>query len=175
MWGTGPPGQPMSPTTITQLFTYRLGPAVALFLLLSAALHLLVASPWGFPRYCADLAAGRNRFRWIEYSLSASLMIVLIAGISCITDIAALFVLFNCFAVTQWLQYRGLGMWADYLRGERTWEAASRRTRSSSPGRPVAFRGIDLSTGIYAAFAEDHQVTASESLAPERDGAPPVS
>lgn len=32
-----------------------------------------------------------------------------------------LFVLFNCFAVTQWLQYRGRGKWSDYLRGERTY------------------------------------------------------
>jgi hypothetical protein len=33
----------------------------------------------------------------------------------------SLFVLFNCFAVTQWLQYRAKGRWADYLHGERTY------------------------------------------------------
>jgi hypothetical protein len=32
-----------------------------------------------------------------------------------------LFVLFNCFAVTQLLQYRGRGKWSDYLRGEHTY------------------------------------------------------
>jgi hypothetical protein len=33
--------------------------------------------------------------------------------------VASLFILFNCFAIVQWLQYRGKGKWADYLHGER--------------------------------------------------------
>lgn len=189
VFATGPPGQPVTSPTVTELFSYRLGPAVALFSLLSAAFHFVVASPWGFPRYCDELRAGRNRFRWTEYALSSSLMIVLIAGITGITDVAALlalfgvnasmilfgwlmetktarrpatdwtpflfgcvagafpwvavliylvgaggdvpgfvygifvslFVLFNCFAITQWLQYRALGRWSDYLHGERVY------------------------------------------------------
>ena len=32
-----------------------------------------------------------------------------------------LFILFNCFAINQWLQYRGKGKWADYLYGERVY------------------------------------------------------
>ena len=32
-----------------------------------------------------------------------------------------IFVLFNCFAVNQWLQYRGNGRWTDYLHGERVY------------------------------------------------------
>jgi hypothetical protein len=32
-----------------------------------------------------------------------------------------IFVAFNCFAVNQWLQYRGRGRWADYLFGERVY------------------------------------------------------
>lgn len=189
VWGTGPPGQPESAPAIDVLFSYRLGPAVALFLLLSAGFHVLVASPWGWPRYQRELAVGQNRFRWVEYSISASLMIVLIAGVSGMTDVVALlglfgvnasmilfgwlmettsepgpetdwtpfvfgclagaipwigvgiyiigagsdvpnfvygifvtlFILFNCFAVNQWLQYRARGRWADYLHGERTY------------------------------------------------------
>ena len=31
----------------------------------------------------------------------------------------SIFVLFNCFAVNQLLQYRAIGRWADYLFGER--------------------------------------------------------
>ena len=31
----------------------------------------------------------------------------------------SIFVLFNCFAVNQLLQYRGTGRWADYVFGER--------------------------------------------------------
>ena len=28
---------------------------------------------------------------------------------------------FNCFAVNQWLQYRRVGRWSDYLFGEKTY------------------------------------------------------
>ena len=33
----------------------------------------------------------------------------------------SLFVLFNCFAVNQWLQYKQVGKWNDYLIGERAY------------------------------------------------------
>lgn len=89
-FGNGPPGQPSGPLVIQKLFSYRIGLAVFAFLALSAFFHLLVASPWGYPRYRRELAASRNRFRWVEYSLSATLMIVLIAGTVGITDAAAL-------------------------------------------------------------------------------------
>jgi hypothetical protein len=93
-FATGPPGQPLEAVELETLLRYRLGPAVALFLFLSAVFHLIVASPWGFPAYRAELARGQNRFRWVEYSLSASLMIVIIAGLVGITDVAALLALF---------------------------------------------------------------------------------
>ena len=32
--------------------------------------------------------------------------------------LVTIFVLFNCFAVNQWLQYRRVGPWSDYLFGE---------------------------------------------------------
>ena len=35
--------------------------------------------------------------------------------------VASLFVLFNCFALVQWKQYRAKGKWANYLLGERTY------------------------------------------------------
>lgn len=94
-FASGPPGEPLSPDRLELLFDYTVGPAVALFSLLSAGFHLLVASPWGWPRYGAELRQGQNRFRWVEYSLSASLMIVLIAGLTGITDVAALLALFG--------------------------------------------------------------------------------
>ena len=49
----------------------------------------------GFRRYVDELARHRNRFRWVEYSVSASLMIVIIAGLTGITDVAALIALFG--------------------------------------------------------------------------------
>ena len=94
-FGNGPPGQPRGPLELEGLFSYRIGWAVAAFLLLSAGFHGLVASGWGFARYEREIQAARNRFRWFEYSLSASVMIVLIAGTVGITDVAALLALFG--------------------------------------------------------------------------------
>ena len=89
-FGNGPPGQPTGPLVIEKLFSYPIGIGVFLFLLLSAYFHFLVAIPWGFTRYRSELLAKRNRFRWVEYSMSATIMIVLIAGTVGITDVAAL-------------------------------------------------------------------------------------
>lgn len=94
-FANGPPGQPRGPLQLETLFSYRIGWAVAAFLLLSATFHGLVASGWGFRRYGREIHASRNRFRWVEYSLSASVMIVLIAGTVGITDVAALLALFG--------------------------------------------------------------------------------
>jgi hypothetical protein len=88
----GPPGTPVGqPTT---LFDVSVAWGVALFLFLSAAFHWLVAAPGVFGRYVAGLEAGHNYFRWAEYSLSSSVMIVLIAMLTGISDIAALIGLF---------------------------------------------------------------------------------
>ena len=87
----GPPG---TPATTEELFTLPLGPAVAAFLFLSAVAHFVVAGP-GWGKYRRDLAAHRNEQRWIEYSLSSSLMIVLIAMITGIADVAGLVALFG--------------------------------------------------------------------------------
>jgi hypothetical protein len=88
----GPPGTVGSrPTT---LFEVSVAAGVAIFLLLSAAFHWLVAAPGVFERYRAGLAAEHNYFRWAEYSLSSSVMIVLIAMLTGISDIAALIAIF---------------------------------------------------------------------------------
>ena len=83
----GPPG---TAPERAQWFTVRLGPAVALFLLLAAIDHLLMAAPGVNRWYNGMLARERNDARWIEYSVSASLMIVLIAMITGVDDLAAL-------------------------------------------------------------------------------------
>ncbi len=90
---TGPPGSGET-TAPDRLFEVPFGPAVAAFLLLAAIDHLLVAGParrW----YERNLAAGVNPARWYEYSISASLMIVLIAMLAGIWDLAALIALFG--------------------------------------------------------------------------------
>ena len=184
---SGAPGSAVGPPTT--LFSVSIAWGVALFLLLSAAAHWIVASGPVFGWYRYNLAHNRNYARWIEYSLSSSVMIVLIAMITGISDVAALvaifgvnasmilfgllqeryeepgggllpfwlgciagvvpwiaigiylaspgsaeeppafvyaifvslFLFFNCFAVTQWLQYRRVGKWRDYLYGESTY------------------------------------------------------
>jgi len=88
----GPPGTaPGAPTT---LFDVSVAWGVALFLLLSAGFHGLVALPRLFGRYTAGLMDRHNFFRWAEYSLSSSVMIVLIALLTGISDIAALIGIF---------------------------------------------------------------------------------
>jgi hypothetical protein len=84
----GPPGT--APPAITRLFDVRLGWGVALFLLLSAAAHVLIAAPGINRWYRRHLVDGRNYARWIEYSLSSSVMIILIAMLTGISDVAAL-------------------------------------------------------------------------------------
>lgn len=185
-WG----GQP-GPSTSRQphvFFNLSFAGGVAAFFLLSAVAHLLIAGPL-WERYGNQLRLGRNPYRWIEYSVSASIMLVLIAMLTGVSDIAALiaiagvnaamiafgwvqeryeqpggsllpfwlgcgagvvpwvaigiyllspgadqhapgfvygiyvsiFIFFNAFAVNQWLQYRKVGRWADYLVGERAY------------------------------------------------------
>lgn len=84
---TGPPG-----TTPSQeaWFDIPLGYAVAAFLMLAAIDHLLMTVPGINRWYTGMIANERNDARWIEYSVSASLMIVLIAMITGVTDIGAL-------------------------------------------------------------------------------------
>jgi Heliorhodopsin len=86
----GPPGTPVSEATLLSVFEVPLAAATASFLFLSAFFHFLIASPWGFRRYVEELSKGRNRFRWVEYSLSSTLMILLICLVTGITDLAAL-------------------------------------------------------------------------------------
>ena len=102
---SGPPGTTYAdPVT---LFNTKVGLAVAIFLALSALAHFLVASPSFFSRYSEGLLAKHNYFRWVEYSISSSVMIVLIAQICGITEVTALLAIFGVNAsmiLFGWLQ-----------------------------------------------------------------------
>lgn len=89
----GPPGQ--DAPELTTIFDLPIGPAVAAFVFLSALAHFTLILPGVFNWYTANLERTRNDARWIEYSLSASLMIVLIAMLTGISDVAALIALFG--------------------------------------------------------------------------------
>ena len=82
----GPPGTPVPAPEA--LFDVRIGAAIAVFLGLAALDHLLTATVFRGV-YERDLRRGINRFRWVEYSFSATLMIVLIGFYSGITSINA--------------------------------------------------------------------------------------
>jgi Heliorhodopsin len=77
-----------------QAGSLRLGPMVALFLLLSGIALLLIAAPRINDWYNRNLLKGANYGRWIEYSITASLMIVVIAMLSGIYDLSTLILLF---------------------------------------------------------------------------------
>jgi len=186
----GPPGTPLADPVV--LFDSRIAWGVALFFGLSAFFQLMVVTPGIYPKYVRGLIDKHDYFRWAEYSISSSVMIVLIAQIVGITDIAALiaifgvnasmilfgwlqekfetpgsggmlpfafgcfagiipwiivvifvvapgaaspgetpafvygiiislFIFFNSFALVQYLQYKPVGKWADYMRGERAY------------------------------------------------------
>jgi hypothetical protein len=89
----GPPGTPAGEPT--QLGDFPLAWGVFAFLALSALALLLIASPGIFGWYKRNLAEQRNYGRWIEYSITSSLMIVLIVMICGVSDIAALISIFG--------------------------------------------------------------------------------
>jgi hypothetical protein len=197
---SGPPGTTFAEPIV--LFNTPVGLTVAIFLGLSALAHFIVASPKFFPRYTAGLIAKRNYFRWVEYSISSSVMIVLIAQVTGVADIVAIislfgvnasmilfgwlqekyenpgnggwlpfifgciagavpwlallfyvfsiggpgesaaptfvyiivltiFLFFNSFALVQWLQYKQVGRWSNYLQGERTYITLSLLAKSA--------------------------------------------
>lgn len=89
---TGPPG---SEPELHHLFNIATGWGVFTFLAISAVALLIIASPLVFPWYKRNLLQNRNYGRWIEYFFSSSIMIVLIAQITGISDIAALIAIFG--------------------------------------------------------------------------------
>jgi hypothetical protein len=88
----GPPG---TMPELHKLFNIATGWGVFLFLAISALALLIIASPPVFPWYKRNLLQSRNYGRWIEYFFSSSIMIVLIAQITGISDIAALLAIFG--------------------------------------------------------------------------------
>ncbi len=117
----GPPGTaPQQPTVLFDLST---GMAVAAFLALSAVAHLVVSTVW-FRGYVGDLSRGINRARWVEYSLSSSLMMVVIAQLVGIADVTALLAIAGVNAsmiLFGWLQEKyehpGGGRWLPFVFG----------------------------------------------------------
>lgn len=115
----GPPGSGMLSEPVT-LFEVEFRWAIAAFLFLAALDHLLVSLPGIRQWYERNLRAGVNPARWYEYSLSASIMIVLIAMLTGIEDASALIAIFGANVA---MILFGLAM-----------------ERANPPGRPVDWR-----------------------------------
>jgi hypothetical protein len=203
---TGPPGAPGSLDGFQKFFDFSFPIAIAIFLFLAAGDHLLMTVPRIRNWYEANLLQGRNYARWIEYSVSASIMMLLIGLLTGINNLYAmigifgvnaamilfglvmeqvnrdrenvnwwpfilgcvvgivpwiavtislftatvhehpdgegvpvfvyfiyvsLFLLFNCFALNQWLQYRNKGKFSDYLYGEKVYLVLSLVAKSA--------------------------------------------
>ena len=80
-------------TSPKELFELPFGILVSAFLFLSAFFHLIVYL--NKKKYLSDLEKHINKFRWYEYALSSSLMIVLIAVLFGVYDIGALLLIFG--------------------------------------------------------------------------------
>jgi heliorhodopsin len=139
----GPPG--IGPSAPRTLFELSVAGAVACFYFLSALAHLLIGTV-AYRRYLGDLERHRNDARWIEYSLSASLMIVVIAMITGISDVAALLALFGVNAsmilfglVQERYEEPGGGLlpfWLGCIAGALPWVAIG--IYLAGPGEPAA-------------------------------------
>ena len=179
-------------TEAINLFNLTISLMVAACLALSAFFHFFISSPAMFSKYSNGLKKHINVFRWVEYSLSSSIMIIVIMQLNGTADyiallavfavnvcmilfgwlqekyttpgnrdmlpfwfgclagaipwlvitinlfspkgppeastpgfvygiIISLFLLFNCFAIVQWKQYKAQGKWANYLHGEKAY------------------------------------------------------
>ena len=76
-----------------ELFALPFGILVALFLLLSALFHFLISGPFK-SHYLSSIDKGINQLRWYEYSLSSSIMIVLLASMFGLLTIEAIILIF---------------------------------------------------------------------------------
>ena len=90
--------KPVLVAATRSLFDVNLAWLVAGFFALSAIAHASIAT-WYRKRYEADLQKGINKARWIEYSLSASTMMVAIALLAGVFDLGSLVMMFALTAV----------------------------------------------------------------------------
>jgi hypothetical protein len=80
------------------LYHVQFGYWVAAFFFLSSLFHFAIATFYN-KTYSSNLKKGINKARWYEYSLSASLMMVLIAMLSGIYDLSSIVMIFGLTAV----------------------------------------------------------------------------
>jgi len=112
-------------TDTKKLFDFPFAIFVAVFLLLSALFHFIIVMPKSNDIYNRDLGKGINKFRWYEYSLSSSIMIILISLLFGVYDVGLLIVIFilnasmNLFGLLmeQINQYTSKTCWSAFIFG----------------------------------------------------------
>lgn len=77
-----------------KIFDVPFAVCVSIFLFLSALFHFIIVMPRSNEVYNQNIGKGMNPFRWVEYSLSSSMMIALIALLFGIYDIGLLIAIF---------------------------------------------------------------------------------
>lgn len=107
--------QTLQPATTT-LFNIQLPILIAMFFFLSAFFHFFIATVYN-KRYKTNLKLGVNKARWIEYSLSASIMMVAISMLVGIYDLMSLVMVFVLAAI---MNLMGLVMEAHNQTTEKT-------------------------------------------------------
>jgi Heliorhodopsin len=145
---------------IQTLASVPIGPLVAAFLLLSALGHLLTGTMGVCDWYARNVQRGVNPPRWIEYAVSSSLMIVVIAMLAGIRDVVSLVLLFGVNTTTVlfgWCMERynhhrerpdWLAFWCGLFAGALPWLAIGIYlvgAASAGAGRPPTF--------LYAIYA----------------------
>jgi len=77
------------------LFEFPIAYIAPIFLLLSAAAHLLVSSPQYVRRYETNIQNGINPARWWEYALSSSLMLVVLLMLGGLIELSTVVFVFT--------------------------------------------------------------------------------
>lgn len=162
----------------------QIGPMVAAFLFLSALAHFLISAPGIYEWYSRNLQKGINYARWVEYSFSASLMIVIIAMLVGIYDIVSIISLFALNAMmilfgwmmelhnqttekTNWTSY-----WFGCLAGIVPWIAIAIYLGGSAAGEggpPGFVYGIFASIFVFFNIFALNQVLQYKKVGPWRD------
>lgn len=96
-YGFNPETQSIFPETVA-FVDANLPLLVAGFLFVSALAHTAIATVW-YDKYVRYLDRGMNPYRWYEYAVSASLMIVVIGMLAGVWDLGTLVALFGLVAV----------------------------------------------------------------------------
>lgn len=86
-------GRPVLASAQQTLFDLNMAYLIVAFFMMSAIAHGLIATVYR-KHYEANLARGINKARWIEYSLSASTMMVAIALLIGVYDLSSLIMIF---------------------------------------------------------------------------------